>query len=152
LGDVLLQVVLHARLAEEADPPWSVDDVAGGLVDKLVRRNPHVFDGASVDGVDEITDNWERIKREEKARDSAMDGIAVAQPALALAAKILDRAKRARIAVPVTPAPLADDAPALGEALLALVAAAEERGLDAEGALRRAALALADAIRVAETA
>jgi NTP pyrophosphatase (non-canonical NTP hydrolase) len=152
LGDVLLQVVLHARLAEEADPPWSVDDVAGGLVDKLVRRNPHVFDGATVEGVDEITDNWERIKREEKARDSAMDGIALAQPALALAAKILDRAKRARIAVPVTPAPLDADAPALGAALLALVAAAEERGLDAEGALRRAALALADAIRVAEAA
>jgi XTP/dITP diphosphohydrolase len=151
LGDVLLQVVLHARLAEEADPPWSVDDVAGELVDKLVRRNPHVFDGASVDGVDEITDNWERIKREEKARDSAMDGIALAQPALALAAKILDRAKRARIAVPVTPAALDADVPALGEALLALVAAAQVRGLDAEGALRRAALALAAAIRAAET-
>ena len=154
LGDVLLQIVLHARLAEELPDgrSWNVDDVAGILVEKMVRRNPHVFDGATVEGVDEITDNWERIKREEKARDSAMDGIALAQPALALAAKILDRAKRARIAVPVTPAPLDADAPALGAALLALVAAAEERGLDAEGALRRAALALADAIRVAEAA
>jgi XTP/dITP diphosphohydrolase len=150
LGDVLLQVVLHARLAEEADPPWSVDDVAGGLVDKLVRRNPHVFDGAAVDGVDEITDNWERIKREEKARDSAMDGIALAQPALALAAKILDRATRAQLSVPVEPAGSPRDDAALGAALLALVAAAQERGLDAEGALRRAALALADVIRAAE--
>jgi XTP/dITP diphosphohydrolase len=150
LGDVLLQVALHARLAEEADPPWSVDDVAGGLVDKLVRRNPHVFDGAAVAGVDEITDNWERIKREEKARQSAMDGIALAQPALSLAAKVLERARRARIDVPVEPAAVGGDEGALGEALLALVAAAEQHGLDAEGALRRAALALADAIRAAE--
>jgi XTP/dITP diphosphohydrolase len=159
LGDVLLQVVLHARLAEEATEAveaWSVDDLAGGLVDKLIRRNPHVFDGATVDGVDEITDNWERIKREEKARQSAMDGIALTQPALALATKILDRARRAGIPVPVTPAGPASgvgaglDEAGLGEALLALVAAAQARDLDAETALRRAALALADAIRAAE--
>jgi len=150
LGDVLLQVVLHARLAQEAEEPWSVDDLAGGLVDKLIRRNPHVFDGTAVAGVEEITDNWERIKRAEKERESAMDGIAVAQPALALAAKILDRARRARVDVPVRPAPDAGDETALGSALLALVAAAQERGLDAEGALRRAALALAESVRVAE--
>jgi XTP/dITP diphosphohydrolase len=151
LGDVLLQVVLHARLAEEADEAdeaWSVDDLAGALVDKLVRRNPHVFDGAAVAGVDEITDNWERIKREEKARESALDGIALAQPALSLAAKVLDRARRAHLPVPVEPADL--DGQDLGAALLALVAAAGQRDLDAEGALRRAALALADALRAAE--
>ncbi|HEY0696432.1 MAG TPA: MazG family protein, partial [Micromonospora sp.] len=90
LGDVLLQVVLHARLAEELpdDRRWDVDDVAGGLVDKMVRRNPHVFAGVSVEDVDEITRNWERIKRIEKPRSSALDGIALSQPALALAAKI----------------------------------------------------------------
>jgi XTP/dITP diphosphohydrolase len=159
LGDVLLQVALHARLAEEADEPWSVDDLAGGLVDKLVRRNPHVFGGAVVDGVDEITDNWERIKREEKARESAMDGIALSQPALALTAKILDRARRAGIDIPARPAPdpsapdpsVPDADASLGAELLALVAAAQERGLDAEGALRRAALALAEAVRAVES-
>jgi XTP/dITP diphosphohydrolase len=154
LGDVLLQIVLHARLAEEAtdpDQPWSVDDVAGGLVDKLIRRNPHVFDGATVDGVDEITDNWERIKRAEKARESAMDGIALGQPALSLAAKILDRAHRAGLPVPVEPGSGVDlDEAALGDALLTLVVAARARDIDAEGALRRAALALVDAIRAAE--
>ena len=152
MGDVLLQVVLHARLAEEAQDPWSIDDVAGALVDKLVRRNPHVFGDAAVDSVDEITDNWERIKREEKARGSAMDGIALAQPALALAAKVLDRARRAGIPVEPPPPsePGADPDAALGADLLALVVAAQERGLDAEGALRRAVLVLADTVRSAE--
>jgi XTP/dITP diphosphohydrolase len=94
LGDVLLQIVLHARLAEDLpeDRRWNVDDVAGGLVDKMVRRNPHVFAGAEVDGVDAITENWERIKQAEKSRDSALEGVALSQPALALAAEFLRRA------------------------------------------------------------
>jgi len=151
LGDVLLQVVLHARMAEEADRPWSVDDLAGGLVEKLVRRNPHVFGDAQVANVDEIIENWERIKREEKARDSAMDGIALSQPALALAAKVVSRARQAAITVPTPAAPAAvDDEAALGAALMALVTAAEARGLDAEAALRRAALVQAEAVRTAE--
>lgn len=145
LGDVLLQVVLHARMAEEAAQPWSVDDLAGGLVEKLIRRNPHVFGDEVVTDVDEIVANWERIKREEKSRDSAMDGIALSQPALALAAKVLSRADRAGIAV--TP-PDIDEA--LGLALLAMVAQAHADGLDAEAALRRVALAQAQAVRAAE--
>jgi XTP/dITP diphosphohydrolase len=146
LGDVLLQVVLHARMAEDAEEPWSVDDLAGMLVDKLIRRNPHVFAGEEVAGVDEIIENWERIKREEKSRDSSMDGIALSQPALALAAKVLSRAHRAGVAV----APPAVDEP-LGAALFALVEQAQAAGLDAEAALRRVALAQADAVRAAET-
>jgi len=143
LGDVLLQVVLHARLASEAGR-WDVDDVAGGLVDKLIRRNPHVFGDTTVKGVDEIVENWERIKRAEKARESAMDGIALSQPALALAAKVLSRAERAGIQVPL-PAP-----DGLGAELLAIVDAARRRGEDAEAALRAAALAYAEAVRAAE--
>lgn len=147
LGDVLLQVVLHARLAEELPEGerWSVDDVAGDLVAKLIRRNPHVFAGAQVAGVDEIVENWEQIKRAEKSRDSAVDGIALAQPALSLAAKIMQRAERAGIEVPL---PQADGD--LGATLLAIVADARSRGLDAEAELRRAALSYADAVRAAE--
>lgn len=154
LGDVLLQVVLHARMAEEADPAWTIDDLSAGLVAKLVRRNPHVFGGAEVGDVGEIIDNWERIKREEKARESALDGIVLAQPALALATKIVSRARRAGVCVPLAapepPVPPAADEISLGATLLALVAAAEESGLDAEAALRRAALAHAEAIRAGE--
>jgi XTP/dITP diphosphohydrolase len=156
LGDVLLQVVLHARIAEEQpdeDARWTVDDVAGDLVAKLIRRNPHVFAGAAVAGVDEIIDNWEQIKRAEKGRASAMDGIALAQPALSLAAKILQRADRAGIAVPVPEAPAGidvGDEDALGAALLAVVAEARAAGSDPEAALRRVALRYAEAVRAAE--
>jgi XTP/dITP diphosphohydrolase len=153
LGDLLLQVVLHARLAEEqpADERWSIDDVAGDLVAKMVRRNPHVFGDTTVDSIDDIVDAWERIKQAEKSRESVMDGIALAQPALALAAKVLGRARRGGVDLP-PPAPpvVAEDEAALGAALLAIVAAAQDRGLDPEGSLRRAALAHADAVRAAE--
>jgi XTP/dITP diphosphohydrolase len=138
LGDVLLQIVLHAALAE---PGWSVDDVAGGLVDKLIRRNPHVFAGAQVDGLDDIVANWERIKQEEKDRSSPLDGIALAQPALSLAAKVLGRLAKAGVTPPL---PDADD---LGAELLRLVAAARERGEDPEAALRAAVLAYMAAAR-----
>ncbi|MCZ7376867.1 nucleoside triphosphate pyrophosphohydrolase [Micromonospora sp. WMMC250] len=155
LGDVLLQVVLHARLAEELPEGerWSIDDVAGGLVDKMIRRNPHVFAGAEAGTLEEITENWERIKRAEKARTSVLDGIALSQPALALATQILARAARAGMSVPP---PLADtqvDAEArLGASLLATVAAAREAGINPEAALRRATLAYAEALRTAEVA
>ncbi|SCL19218.1 XTP/dITP diphosphohydrolase [Micromonospora rhizosphaerae] len=155
LGDVLLQVLLHARLAEELPEGkrWTVDDVAGGLVDKMVRRNPHVFAGEQAGTLEEITANWERIKRAEKARESVLNGIALSQPALALAAKILDRAARVHLAVPLPMTDAQPDAAArLGATLLATVAAARNEGLDPEAALRRATLAHADAIRTAERA
>ncbi|MEV4638135.1 MazG family protein [Actinoplanes sp. NPDC049548] len=146
LGDVLLQVVLHARLAEELpeDERWTIDDVAGGLVDKMVRRNPHVFAGETVDGVEAIVDNWERIKQQEKARDSVLDGIALSQPALSLAAKILHRASRAGLDVPLP------DGPDLGATLLRLVARAREDGHDPEALLRQAALTYSAAVRSRE--
>jgi XTP/dITP diphosphohydrolase len=142
LGDVLLQIVLHARLAEELPDGrgWNIDDVAGGLVDKMIRRNPHVFAGDPAETLEEITENWDRIKKAEKSRDSALDGIALSQPALALTAKILQRAERAGLAVPLP------DGPDPGSALVRLVAETP----DAEALLRRAALKYADAVRSAE--
>jgi XTP/dITP diphosphohydrolase len=146
LGDVLLQIVLHARLAEELPDgsAWGIDDVAGGLVEKMVRRNPHVFAGAEVADLEEITDNWERIKRAEKSRDSILDGIALSQPALALAAQILQRVERAGLDVPL---PASDD---LGPALLRLVAEARAAGADPEADVRRATLEYAEIVRSAE--
>jgi XTP/dITP diphosphohydrolase len=146
LGDVLLQIVLHARLAEELPDgaAWNIDDVAGGLVEKMVRRNPHVFAGASVEDIEEITENWERIKKAEKSRESVLDGIALSQPALALAAKVLQRTERAGL--PVRP----PQSPDLGATLLRLVAEARAAGEDAEAALRKAALEYAEDVRDAE--
>src|SRR3954454_17851969 len=143
LGDLLLQVYFHARIAEEEPEGFSIDDVAGGIVDKLVHRLPHVFAGLDVADVDEVERNWESLKATEKSRASVLDGIPVNLPALALAEKVLGRAARVGVApsarVGVTPTA----ADTLGDRLLALVVEARSSGADAEQALREAVRALA---------
>src|SRR4051794_38901926 len=96
LGDVLLQVAFHARLAEEgdADDRWTIDDVAAGLVDKLVRRHPHVFGDRDVSGADEVVANWDLIKAEEKAGSSALAGMPLSMAALTLAATLQRKATK----------------------------------------------------------
>jgi XTP/dITP diphosphohydrolase len=105
LGDVLLQVVFHARIAQEGDAEaseaWDIDDVAAGIVDKLVRRHPHVFAGAQADTAGDVEANWEALKAAEKGRTSAADGVPMAQPALALASALLGRSAKAGQAVEV---------------------------------------------------
>jgi XTP/dITP diphosphohydrolase len=142
LGDLLLQVVFHSRIAaEHATDPWSVDDVAGDIVDKLVRRHPHVFGGADATTAADVEASWHVLKAAEKRRESAMDGVPPALPALSLAAKLLHRA--AASGVPV--APPEDDS--LGSRLMRLVAEAQEAGLDAEAELRIAARDYAERVR-----
>jgi MazG family protein len=149
LGDVLLQVLFHARIAAERTDGtgFTIDDVASGIADKLVRRHPHVFADVSVSGADEVKRNWETIKAEERAAagngpSSALDGVPMAQPALSLAAQLQRRALAAG-----APAELADleaeaDAVSdIGAELFALVATARAEGVDAELELRRAARA-----------
>jgi tetrapyrrole methylase family protein/MazG family protein len=91
LGDLLLQVVFHATLAKEA-AAFDVEEIAEGIRRKLVARHPHVFADVVAEDADAVRRNWERIKREEKPRDSALDGVPVALPALARAAEIQRRA------------------------------------------------------------
>jgi XTP/dITP diphosphohydrolase len=154
LGDLLLQVVFHARLAEEDDDePWSIDDVAGDIVDKLVRRHPHVFGDAEADTAEHVERNWEVLKAAEKQRGSAMDGVPLAQPALALAAKLFWRAEKAGVTVAVDPGAAAGEvtAESVGARLLALVAEARGAGVDPEAALRAAARDYATRVRSAES-
>ena len=92
LGDVLLQVVLHAQIAKEENS-FNIEDVAKGISDKLIHRHPHVFGNTKVNSTEEILDNWERLKKEEKPhRKSIMDGISRAQSALMSAQKISKKA------------------------------------------------------------
>jgi XTP/dITP diphosphohydrolase len=145
LGDVLLQVVFHARIAEDdPDAPFSVDDVAAGIVTKLIHRHPHVFGDATATTPEEVKAHWLRTKAVEKRRESVTDGVPLGQPGLALAAKLSSRVRTAGLDVPI---PVGDD---LGHRLLALAADAESRGIDPEAALRAAARAYRDAIRIAE--
>lgn len=143
LGDLLLQVLFHARLAEEADGAerFGIDEVAADLVAKLTRRHPHVFAETVADSAEVVAANWDEIKKAEKQRQSATDGIAMGQPALSLAAKLVQRSGRAGLAVEPPPPD------GIGEKLLAVVAEAVQAGIDPELALRDTARAYADAIR-----
>lgn len=92
LGDVLLQVVLHAQIAADENE-FTIEDVAKGLTDKLIHRHPHVFGNVKVNSTQDIIDNWEKLKQEEKQhRKSAMDGISKSQSALMSAQKISKKA------------------------------------------------------------
>jgi XTP/dITP diphosphohydrolase len=153
LGDVLLQVMFHARVAAERTDGtgFTVDDVADAIVAKLVRRHPHVFGDVTVSGADDVTRNWDAIKAAERATGdgpaSALAGVPFGQPALALAAQLQRRAERAGIppdlAVPGGP----DEGSRLGAELFELVAQARGAGLDPELELRAAARRYADLVR-----
>ena len=97
LGDLLLQVVFHARIAQESDPTFSLDAIAQGVVDKLVRRHPHVFTDLVVTSNEELETNWAKIKEEEKQRESVTDGVPQAMPALQLATQLIYRARKSGV-------------------------------------------------------
>jgi len=97
LGDLLLQVVFHARIAQETDPTFSLDAIAQGVVDKLVRRHPHVFTDQVVTSSEELEANWAKVKQEEKQRDSVTDGVPQAMPALQLATQLIYRARKSGV-------------------------------------------------------
>ncbi|MBS2962502.1 MazG family protein [Actinocrinis puniceicyclus] len=157
LGDVLLQVAFHARIAQEhPTDPFGIDDVADGIAKKLVGRHPHVFGGAVADTAADVEANWDRIKAEEKGRTSAVEGVPLAQPALSLADKLLKRSRNAGIplelpALTAEAAAQAQDAAGVGRLLLAAVAHARSLGVDPEEALRGAARGLRDQIVARET-
>ncbi len=179
LGDVLLQVVFHARVAQERTDGtgYDIDDVADSIISKLTRRHPHVFADVTVSGPDEVTRNWDTIKASERAArrsrqsaeraesggpaglgedgppPSALDGVPMSQPALSLAAQLLRRAGKAGAPPDLTsPDRLAGEPGVtdLGLQLLALVGQAQEAGLDPELELRAAARAYADGVRAWE--
>jgi XTP/dITP diphosphohydrolase len=149
LGDLLLQVVFHARIASETG--WGIDEVAGDLVDKLVRRHPHVFAGASAD---DLEGSWEALKAAEKGRVSVTEGVPIGQPALSLAAKLQRRAARIGAPVPAGAAVSPGQGPeqALGAELWDLVARCAEQGVDPEVALRAVAREFRDRLAAAEHA
>lgn len=97
LGDLLLQVVFHARIAQESDSSFSLDSIAQGVVDKLVRRHPHVFTDLVVTSNEELEANWAKIKEQEKQRESVTDGVPQAMPALQLATQLIYRARKSGV-------------------------------------------------------
>jgi tetrapyrrole methylase family protein/MazG family protein len=177
LGDLLFQIVFHARLADE-EGRFDLADVARGVHDKLVHRHPHVFGGVDAESADQVVTNWEAIKKSEKGRRSVTEGIPAALPALMLTTKLARKARsvgvepydagsaartastlaalaqRAEDAVPTPDDPLEGQADELhgqvGELLYAVANLAQRLGVDAELALRERALALRADILAAE--
>jgi ATP diphosphatase len=165
LGDLLLQVVFHAQMAKEAGA-FDIDDVARAICDKLVRRHPHVFGGARIDGAAAQTRAWEEHKARERGENAAagasagaLDGIAVGLPALTRALKLQARAARVgfdwadaagvvdkldeeakelRAAMAGSPPEPAQLADEIGDLLFTCVNLARKLGIDPEAALRRA--------------
>ncbi|MFC4911020.1 MazG family protein [Actinomadura gamaensis] len=153
LGDVLMQVAFHAVVASERDDDtaFTIDDVAAGIVDKLVRRHPHVFADVTVRDADEVNANWEQIKAAERAEKrgadaSVLDGVPMGQPALSLAAQLQRRA--ARVELPEDAYEVAGSD--LVTRLFALVRQAQAEGVDAEAELRAASREFADRVRAWE--
>lgn len=151
LGDVLYQVLFHADIAA-VDEGFDVADVARDVAEKMRSRHPHVFGDAQVSGVDDVVASWDALKRAEKSqRESALDGIPPGLPALALAQKTLQRARKGGLVAPSEPMPSAPSTEAeLGAVLLAIVEQAAEHGLDAERALRLAVRERDAALRAQE--
>ena len=170
LGDVLLQVMFHARIAAERTDGtgYTIDDVAEGIVAKLVRRHPHVFADVTVSGPEEVKQNWDAIKAAERAEAgdtsvSVLDTVPFGQPALALAAQLQHRAQRVGAPAGLASPPAGEGTATgpdgtdggqavsdIGAELFALVAKAREAGLDPELELRAAARQYRDQVRAWE--
>ncbi|SJM66252.1 Nucleoside triphosphate pyrophosphohydrolase MazG [Frigoribacterium sp. JB110] len=161
LGDVLWQVLFHSAVA----PDFTLDDVAGDLVDKMVRRHPHVFADETAETPERVLELWNAAKATEKRdRTSVLDGVSHAMPALALAQKVLGKGEQVGVGLELVEATAAYEAleadaeepllPAseeeLGDTVLVLVALARARGWDAERALRGRVRAFETDIRDAE--
>ena len=157
LGDLLLQVVFHARIAQETDPEFSLDAIAQGVVDKLIRRHPHVFTDLVVSTNEELEANWAKIKSEEKQRESVTDGVPIAMPALQLATQLIYRARNS--GVPTSDSSVKESLrqivgdtsqEQIAALLVATIELARENDIDAESVLRAEMMRYRTAIRQAE--
>jgi MazG family protein len=156
LGDLLVQVAFHADIARRAGE-WTLEDVVSGVVDKLVRRHPHVFedDGPELDTAEQVSQQWDALKSKEPGRDSITNGLPPGMPALAYAGALQRRAGRAGLPVPSDDGVLdgADEAEqeaVAGRQLFEAVARIQASGIDPEVALRAETLRYRDRIRRTE--
>jgi len=165
LGDVLLQVLFHARVAAERTDGtgFTIDDVASGIAAKLIRRHPHVFADTPVSGADEVKRNWDAIKADERAAagggpGSVLDGVPMGQAALSLAAQLRRRAASAGAPAELADLPVAQPpgqaadpdhgvVSAIGAELFAAAGRAQAAGLDPELELRHAARVFRDRVQ-----
>lgn len=170
LGDVLYQVLFHAAIAERDGEGYDLDAVATALNEKLIARHPHVFGDRGYMSVDELHDEWERLKEdaagERRGSRGPLDGIPAGMPALARAAKVVERLERAKLVNPSAGERTPDDPLAtaigpretamaevgIGDAMMALVLRANAAGVDPDRALRLATNRLAERVIASDAA
>lgn len=157
LGDLLLQIVFHARIAQESEESFTLDAIAQGVVDKLIRRHPHVFGDEKFESEEQLEANWATIKAQEKPRESVTEGVPAAMPALQVATQLMYRARK--LEAPVSDGVMREEirnlVPAISESairdlLIATVELAREHDIDSESVLRAAMAQYRSRIRQAE--
>lgn len=157
LGDLLLQIVFHARIAQETASDFTLEEIAQGVVDKLVRRHPHVFGDVEFESEEQLEANWAAIKAVEKPRESVTEGVPQAMPALQVATQLMYRARK--LDVPVSDGRMKEqlrevvgevDEAAISQMLVAVVELAREKDIDAESVLRAQMAKYRSAIRAHE--
>jgi XTP/dITP diphosphohydrolase len=157
LGDVLLQVVFHSRIAQEhKTDPFDIDEVASRTAAKLIQRHPHVFSDAQADTASDVEAIWHEQKKVEKERKSLLDGIPRTLPALMLGTKVLKRTKQLQVPIPGKEfrdkiANLAVSEETVGDLLFAITALSRELKIDPEQALRKSISKYEEDVRRAET-
>ncbi len=140
LGDLLYTVVFYGQLAKKTNR-FTMSEVINAVKEKLIRRHPHVFSDVQVEHIDDIVNNWEKIKKQEKGdQKRPLSGVPVTLPALMRAQKIIRKMIRAHIPIEqvALPASEAVDEEGIGARILREIVRAEEAGIDAESAVRRA--------------
>jgi uncharacterized protein YabN with tetrapyrrole methylase and pyrophosphatase domain len=153
LGDLLYTIIFYAKLGERAER-FTMKEIVETIKEKLIRRHPHVFSDVKVENIDQVVKNWEAIKAEEKAKltlKSAPGGLPPTLPVLVKAQKILKRIQRSGSPLPCKESsdPSASEEQ-IGEQLLSVILCAEQNGIDAESALRRALLRLEETFSTTE--
>ena len=157
LGDLLLQIVFHARIAQETDNEFSLDSIAQGVVDKLIRRHPHVFGDEKFESEEQLEANWANIKAQEKPRESVTEGVPAAMPSLQVATQLMYRARK--IDAPSSDGTMREkiretipgvSKDSIRDLLVAVVELAREQDIDSESVLRAAMAEYRQQIRQAE--
>jgi XTP/dITP diphosphohydrolase len=143
LGDLLLQIVFHARIAQESEYEFTLEAIAQGVVDKLIRRHPHVFGDVEFESEEQLEANWAAIKAEEKPRESVTDGVPNAMPSLQVATQLMYRARKLDVKASdgVMRERLRElighvDEATISQLLVAIVELAREQDIDSESVLR----------------
>lgn len=154
LGDLLLQIVFHARIAQETEHEFTLEAIAQGVVDKLIRRHPHVFGDVEFESDEQLEANWAAIKAEEKPRESVTDGVPSAMPSLQVATQLMYRARK--LEVKASDGHMRErlrevvgdvNEETISQLLVAVVELARERDIDSESVLRAEMTRFRSAIR-----